>query len=132
MDLGNFESLHYFAPELVLSGAILALVLLDLVLQQRKGVIGDLALIVAGAAIALIGYQSGLPHAWLFNRMLVFDSFAIFFRALIGLATVIAIWMSLGSVEVRSGDQGEYYAILLSSALAMLLMAESANLLTAY
>jgi len=46
----------------------------------------------------------------------MFDSFALFFRALIALATVVAVWMSIGSEEVRGSDQGEYYAILLSSA----------------
>src|SRR6267154_1642900 len=52
--------------------------------------------------------------------------------ALITLATVVAVWMSIGSEEVRNCDQGEYYAILLASAFAMFLMAESANLLMAY
>ena len=72
--------------------------------------------------------QDGEPAhagAWLFHRMLVFDSFAIYFRALIALATVVAVWMSIGSVEVRACDQGEYYAILLASTLGMFLMAEA-------
>ena len=73
-----------------------------------------------------------LSGAWLFHRMLVFDSFAIYFRALIALAAVVAVWMSIGSEEVRHCDQGEYYAILLASTFAMFLMAESANLLMAY
>ncbi len=64
--------------------------------------------------------------------MLVFDAFAIFFRALIALAAVVAVWMSIGSGEVHGCDQGEYYAILLASTFAMFLMAESANLLMAY
>src|SRR5260370_25548814 len=64
--------------------------------------------------------------------MVVLDFFAIYFRAVIALATVVAVWMSIGSEEVRNCDQGEYYAILLASAFAMFLMAESANLLMAY
>src|SRR6267143_1098278 len=52
--------------------------------------------------------------------------------SLMAIATVVAVWMSIGSEEVRSCDQGEYYAILLASAFAMFLMAESANLLMAY
>jgi NADH-quinone oxidoreductase subunit N len=51
---------------------------------------------------------------------------------LIALAAVIAVWMSIGSKEAASCDQGEYYAILLASTFAMFLMAESANLLMAY
>src|ERR1700683_1992224 len=68
----------------------------------------------------------------MFLRMLISEAFAIFFRALIALAVVIAVWMSIGSLEVEHCDQGEYYAILLASAFAMFLMAESANLLMAY
>ena len=64
--------------------------------------------------------------------MLVIDSFAIFFRALIALA---AGGRDLDVDRLERGarcDQGEYYAILLASTFAMFLMAESANLLMAY
>ena len=131
MSLGNVASLSYFAPELLIVGAILLIVLLDLALK-RKEILGDFALIASAAALLLIGLGHGAESGLLFNRMLVSDSFALFFRALIALATVVAVWMSIGSEEVRSSDQGEYYAILLSSALGMLLMAEAANLLMAY
>jgi len=60
--------------------------------------------------------------------MLVFDSFAILFRALIALATVVAVWMSIGSEEVRNCDH-EYYAILLASAFGDVPDGGSANLL---
>jgi NADH-quinone oxidoreductase subunit N len=131
MDLGNFASLGHFIPELILVAGILAIVIIDLVVSDKRR-IGPLALIIAAASLIAIGLEPSLSGAWLFHRMLVFDSFAIYFRALIALATVVAIWMSIGSEEVRNCDQGEYYAILLASAFAMFLMAESANLLMAY
>jgi NADH-quinone oxidoreductase subunit N len=64
--------------------------------------------------------------------MLVYDGFAVFFRAIIALAALVAVWMSMGSKEVRDCSQGEYYAVLLASTLGMFLMAEAANLLMAY
>jgi NADH-quinone oxidoreductase subunit N len=64
--------------------------------------------------------------------MLVYDSFAFFFRALIALAALVAVWMSMGSEEVHHCEQGEYYAVLLASTLGMFLMAEAVNLLMAY
>jgi NADH-quinone oxidoreductase subunit N len=82
--------------------------------------------------LLLIAITPVTANAMLFHRMLVFDGFAMFFRALIALAALVAVWMSMGSEEVRGCDQGEYYAILLASTLAMFLMAESANLLMAY
>src|SRR5215469_3315024 len=131
MDLGNFASLHHFIPETILAAGLLAIVIIDLAVRDKSR-LGPLALIAAAASLVAIGLEPAMSGGWLFHRMLVFDSFAVFFRFLIGLAAVVAIWMSIGSREVRECDQGEYYAILLASTFAMFLMAESANLLMAY
>src|SRR5215472_6515389 len=131
MDLGNYASMTRFLPELLLSGGILVLVIVDLLIRN-KSLLGDIALIITAGALLLIAILPDTSNAWLFHRMLVFDGFAQFFRALIALAALVAVWMSMGSEEVHGCDQGEYYAILLASTLAMFLMAESANLLMAY
>src|SRR5208282_5966674 len=131
MDLGNLASLKHFIPEMVLVAGILTIAIVDLAVRDKSR-LGALALIAAAASLVAIGLEPALSGAWLFHRMLVFDSFAIYFRALIALAAVVAVWMSIGSEEVKHCDQGEYYAILLASAFAMFLMAESANLLMAY
>ena len=131
MDLGNLASLRHFIPEMILAAGILAIVIIDLAVRDKSR-LGALALIAAAASLVAIGLEPASSGAWLFHRMLVFDSFAIYFRALIALAAVVAIWMSIGSNEVHGCDQGEYYAILLASTFAMFLMAESANLLMAY
>jgi NADH-quinone oxidoreductase subunit N len=131
MDLGNLASLSHFLPELLLTAGVLLLVIVDLILRN-KAPLGDLALIVTAGALVLIAIEPAQRGAWLFHRMLVFDAFAVFFRALIALAALVAVWMSIGSAEVRRCDQGEYYAILLASTLGMFLMAEASNLLMAY
>jgi len=131
MDLGNLASLRYFYPELLLAVGTLAIILIDLVIKD-KSPLGDIALIFTAGALLLIGLEPHSNGAWLFHRMLVLDSFAVFFRALIALAGVVAVWMSIGSVEVRSVQEGEYYTVLLASTLGMFLMATSANLLMAY
>lgn len=131
MNLGNVASLAYFGPELLLTVAIVALLLIDLAVSNKSH-LGDLALLASAAALLLVGLGAGAHQGWLFNRMIVFDSFAIFFRALIALAVLVAVWMSIGSQEVQQCDQGEYYAILLASVLGMFLMASAANLLMAY
>src|SRR5438094_10570728 len=140
-------SLAYFLPELALSAAILAVVLVDLATTGSAGrraseLPGTVALIGAEAALVL---TLGLPslgvrgllddptRAWLFSRMLVFDGFSVFFKVLLGLALLAAVWMSLGSHEVRGQpNEGEYFTLLLSSALAMFLMAAAGNPLIAY
>jgi NADH-quinone oxidoreductase subunit N len=62
----------------------------------------------------------------------VHDPFAVFFKLVLALATVATVWMSLGSREVARTQQGEYYALLLSSTLGMYFMATASNLLMAY
>lgn len=131
MDLGNIASLRYFLPELLLAAGTLLIILADLVIRDKSR-IGDIALIVAAGALLLIGLEPHTSGAWLFHRMIVVDSFAVFFRALIALAGVVAVWMSVGSAEVRRCQEGEYYTVLLASTLGMFLMAASANLLMAY
>ena len=131
MDLGNLASLRLFCPELLLTAGALFIVLIDLVLKDKSR-LGDLVLLTTGGALLLLGLEPLNGGAWLFNRMLVYDPFAIFFRALIALSAVVAVWMSMGSEEVQHCEQGEYYAVLLASTLGMFLMAESVNLLMAY
>jgi NADH-quinone oxidoreductase subunit N len=146
--MSSNASLAWFLPELALTVTILAVVFLDLALtgarRESPGTApGRLALLGAGAALALtLGLPSlGVPgflgaagrQAWLFDRMLVLDGFSVFFKVLLGLALLAAIWMSLTSREVRGQpNEGEYHALLLSSGLAMFLMASAANLLMAY
>jgi NADH-quinone oxidoreductase subunit N len=131
MDLGNLASLRYFYPELLLTAGALVLVMLDLALRE-KAYLGELALLISALALFLIGVEPHFGGAWLFGRMLVYDSFGIFFRALIALAALVAAWMSIGSEEVKGCEPGEYYAVLIASTLGMFLMATSANLLMAY
>jgi NADH-quinone oxidoreductase subunit N len=131
MDLSNAASLGHFLPELLLGGGAILLIVADLILRD-KNPLGDIALIITAGSLVLIAIEPVHRGAWLFHRMLVFDAFGVFFRALIALAALVAVWMSIGSEEIRRCDQGEYYTILLASTLGMFLMAESANLLMAY
>src|SRR5881296_4133665 len=140
-------SLAYFLPELALSAAILAVVLVDLATTGSAGrraseLPGTVALVGAGLALVLtLGLPSlglrglvGQPTpAWLFNRMIVLDAFSVFFKVLLGLALLAVVWMSLSSREIRAQpNEGEYYALLLSSGLGMFLMAAAGTLLMAY
>ncbi len=145
--MGTSESLAYFLPELALSVAILAVIFVDLALTGRAGQRasewpGTLALASAGIALVLTlglrplgihGLVDDTPPTWLFNQMIVLDAFSVFFKVLLGLALLAVTWMSLSSREIRGQpNEGEYYALLLSSGLAMFLMASAGTLLMAY
>jgi len=131
LSLGNGASLVYSLPEIVLGSAVVGLFLIDLVVA-RKELLGEIAFVMMAAVMfctALVAWPEGRA---LFNRSMVVDGFALYFKLLLSLAAVGTIWMSLGSREVRTANQGEYYALLLASTLGMFFMASATNLLMAY
>ncbi len=131
MDLKNIASLSFFLPEIILSGTILLIIILDL-LTRRKELLAPLAAI--GCVIALIvtfDLYSAEPGL-LFHRMIVLDRFSLFFKIFALSATILTIWMSLGNNEIKQVHQGEFYALLLTCALGIFFMASASNLLMAY
>ncbi len=120
---------HAIAPELVLTGTILALVVLDAFLpKDRKwmampvallGVLGSLA-----ATLTLIG-----ANRVTFGGMYRVDSFAILFKVFFLGTAVVVLALSLRYFQEGRYYQGEYYALLLASFLGALTMASSRDLL---
>jgi len=124
-------NLELFIPELSLAAFAIAVILLDLFVQ-RKGVLTIISLVglvvAAGVTIAMWG---GSPQA-LFNNMLAVDSFALFFKLLfLGIAALV-ILASVDYVSKFARFQGEYYALVLLSALGMMLMAATTELISIY
>ena len=99
-------------------GILVANLLLDLVVENKER-LGDVALGVMAIAIVLITRLLWAGDRTLFENSVVVDGFGLYFKLLVGLAAFGAIWMSLGSREVRRTDQGEYWGILLASALGI-------------
>src|SRR5574341_57088 len=131
MDLKNVASLTFFLPEAILTGTILLLIVVDLLARSKRG-LGMFAMSGCVAAlIATLDLYSAQP-GWLFHRMMVLDNFSLFFKVLALAATILCIWMSLGSKEIQKVYQGEYYTLLLTCALGMFFMASASNLLMAY
>ena len=131
MDLKNIGSLSFFYPEIVLSVTILLVIVLDLLTKNRR-IFALVALIGCVAAlIATFDLYSAQP-GWMFHRMMVLDNFSLFFKIFALAATILCIWMSLGSNEIKQVHQGEYYTLLLTCTLGMSFMASSSNLLMAY
>ena len=132
-DLGNIASFAYSVPEIALALSVVGLFIVDLVVVNKE-IVGRLALFAMGLVVALLAFslpEAGDIHS-LFNRQVVFDEYGQFFKLLLALCGFAAVWMSLGSEEVRRVNQGEYFAILLAATLGMLFMASATNLLMGY
>jgi NADH-quinone oxidoreductase subunit N len=124
----NFELL---TPELTLVAFAIIVILLDLVIQ-RKGwlaLVSLVGVVVAGGfTIAMWGGGSQA----LFNNMLAVDNFALFFKLLFLAIAALVILASVDYVSKFARFQGEYYALVLLSALGMMLMAATAELISIY
>jgi NADH-quinone oxidoreductase subunit N len=131
MDLKNLESLSFFYPEIILSGTILLLIVVDLFVRSQRTLATIAVIGCVGSLLATFDLYSA-QQGWLFHRMIILDNFSLFFKVFALAATILTVWMSLGSNEIRQVHQGEYYTLLLTCALGIFFMASSSNLLTAY
>lgn len=128
-------NLELFIPELILAAFAIAVILLDLFLQ-RKGLLAVISLIgiVVSAGFTFAVWQGawgGAPQS-IFNNMLAVDSFALFFKLLfLGIAALV-ILASVDYVSKLARFQGEYYALVLLSALGMMLMAATTELISIF
>ncbi len=133
MDLGNLASLTYFLPECAVTATILLLICVHVAGRNRRS--------PAAALLSLVGTGTALLFAWmtpagkgmgLFEGMVVLDGFAVFFKVLTALATVIVIFMSIDCWELTDRTQAEYYIFLLSVLLGMFLLASASDIVMLY
>ena len=123
--------LRLLAPELSLLGFALAVILLDLFIKQKK----VLAAVSIAGVIISAGFTVamwGAPGVAIFYRMLAVDNFALFFKLLFLAAAGLIILASQDYVSKFERFQGEYYALVLISAVGMMLLAAASDLITIY
>ncbi len=126
------SDLALVAPELWLAGWAFLVFTADLFLPAtRKTWLAYLSL--AGlVVVALSALSLGGVSAPAFGGILVVDRFAVFFKLLFAVIAAFVILCSIHYVQKRLSYPGEYYALILLSTLGMMLLAASAELITAY
>lgn len=131
--LNNADSLWYFLPELWLTGVFVAIFLLDLPksLSEKPAFIPTLAGIGLLVYIALTAYIWDFPSAIAFHGMINVDPFTNFFRVFCAATSLVAIYLSYKSTELR-GAGAEYWALILGITIGMPMLAASNNLLMIY
>ena len=119
-------------PELILIVFAILVTLLDLGIKQKDRLRStSLAGIVIAGGISL-SMLFGESYPAIFNNMLAVDKFAIFFKLLfLGIAFLV-ILASTDYVSKFEHFQGEYYALVMLSALGMMLMAATTDLISIY
>jgi NADH-quinone oxidoreductase subunit N len=124
-------NLDLFVPEIILAASAVIVILLDLFLE-KKGVLGAISVI---ALLVSIGYTIAMwggDQQSIFYGRLAVDNFAIFFKILFQGIAILVILSSTDYISKIARFQGEYYALILLSALGMMLMAATADLIAVY
>ena len=125
---------HALAPALVLVGTLVVVLLVDLftdedgkwALSSLTG-IGLLATLVPVITLAVDGQDR-----YLFGGAYAVDDFALIFTALFAVSGYIVVLLSTNYVAEGDYYEGEYYFLLLSSLLGMVVMASARDLITMF
>ena len=131
------HDLYLLAPELALASVAGIVVLVDLMVR-RKSVVAIVALVglVAPLALAIVlwGDVNNEPTGAMTGVFgtLVVDKFALFFKMLVVAIVALVILGSADYVRRFQRFQGEFYALVLFSAVGMMLLAATTELVSIY
>jgi NADH-quinone oxidoreductase subunit N len=122
--------LHAALPEIILTGAILLVLFIDLFLpDEQKSWNAVIALVGVLASLGTLFSLVGETRTT-FAGMFVVDSYALLFKFLFLAVAVIVILISRDYLdEGMRTSQGEFYFLLLSSFLGMLLMSSARDMI---
>ena len=131
---------HALAPEIILAVGICLVLIIDLFVEERQRWITStvsgfvlLAAFIPVVTLSVLGddVRNALSGDLLDGRYVV-DEYALILKALFLLAGYVVVLMSTTEIDERGYHQGEYYVLLLTSVLGMVMMASSRDLITIF
>ena len=126
---------HAIAPEVVLAGGLVLLLLLDLFLSDaKKWVLTPVAsFTLLGAFIPVLTVALNTDGARsMFDGRYVVDDFSLVLKALFLLAGYVVVLISADHIREGNYYEGEYWFLLLTSILGMVMMASSRDLVSIF
>ena len=126
---------HALAPEIVLGGGIVLLLLLDLFVSDAKKwmltPVASFTLLAAFIPVLTLSLSDSGARSMFDGRYMV-DDFSLVLKGLFLLAGYVVVLLSAD--HMREGDyyQGEYWFLVLSSLLGMVMMASSRDLVSIF
>ena len=125
---------HALAPAFVLVGTLVALLLVDLFTEEDgKWALSSLAgigLLVALVPVLTLAIDGG--DRIMFGGAYAVDDFALVFTALFLVSGYLVVLLSTNYVAEGDYYEGEYYFLLVSSLLGMVVMASARDLITMF
>ena len=124
---------HAVAPEVILTATIVLLLFVDLLSERNKALlptiagIGLLASVLPVLTLAVDGNDRIM-----FSGAYVVDNFSLALRGLFLVAAYIVVLLSTNYVAEGDYWEGEYYVLLVSSVLGMVVMSSSRDLISIF
>lgn len=119
-------------PALIVTGFVLAILCLDIARPRNRGV-GAAYLALIGTAASLIASVLLWGHQeYGLGGMLFLDNFALFFNVIFLTGTGLTVFISTGYLQREENSRAEYYLLLLTATLGMMLMAAGADLIVIF
>jgi NADH-quinone oxidoreductase subunit N len=121
-------------PELLLTGLACLVLVLDFSFPRiGKGTLAWLTVAgFVGILASLVWMFAAGVHGTLFNNMFVLDPFAMFFKIVVVVATLLVLLASLDYIKRIYLFRGEYYVMVMLASLGMLFMASANDLLSMF
>jgi NADH-quinone oxidoreductase subunit N len=125
---------HALAPELVVTGVLALVLVADLFLpEDRKALLPSLAgLGLLGALVPVLTLAVDGTDRAMFGGSYAVDNFALVAKALFLVAGYVTVLQSTNYIAEGDYAEGEYYFLLLSSILGMMVMASARDLVTIF
>ena len=126
---------HALAPEIVLGVGITVVLLVDLfVADSKRWIVATLSGFVLLAALLPVVTLSvtGDDVRSMFDGRYVVDNFSLVMKGLFLLAGYIVVLLSTHEIEEGGYHQGEYYVMLLTSIMGMVVMSSARDLISVF
>jgi len=118
------------APELILTAAAIAILLIDVVRGTGRSSVGS-TLALAGLLLAVYAALSA-PAGPALGGVVIADRLTQFARLLIAAVTALIVLAARPELRRAGRERGEFYALLLFAAVGMMVLTSSAELMTLF
>src|SRR3977135_666033 len=126
---------HALAPEIILATTLVVVLLVDLASERNRALLGTISgigLLAAMVPILTLAVDGADRFVLSGNAGYVVDNFALTMKALFLVAGYIVVLLSTNYVAEGDYYEGEYYFLLLTSVLGMVVMASSRDLISIF
>lgn len=131
--MNNLQSIKFFIPELIIITTVLIGIVTDLLYDKKNSYkVGHW--IAGGLFISLFAVLLHNEHnvITLFTDMVTLDLFAVFFKVVILIGSILVVLISRYNSEFKGYRTGEYYILIAIMVFGMMLMVSAVDLILIY